>query len=66
MPLPETLTSPPDLCLLPLARQSVSLDDLTETEWKTLGQWEERFRNSYPIVGYLKGDSKPVSQIDIW
>ena len=27
---------------------------------------QDRFRKSYPIVGYLKGPSKPVTQIDVW
>lgn len=46
--------------------ETVSLDDLSETELKTLQQWEDKFRQQYPIVGYLKGPSKPVSQIDVW
>ena len=46
--------------------ETVSLDDLSETELKTLQQWEDKFRQQYPIVGYLKGPSRPVSQIDVW
>mmetsp|Transcript_7083 Transcript_7083/g.10482 ORF Transcript_7083/g.10482 Transcript_7083/m.10482 type:complete len:180 (-) Transcript_7083:121-660(-) len=45
---------------------SVAVDDLNETELKTLGQWEDKFKKQYPIVGYLKGATKPVCQIDVW
>ena len=37
-----------------------------EGELKTLVQWENKFKQQYPIVGYLSGVSKPLSQIDVW
>jgi len=39
---------------------------MIETELITLGQWEDKFKKQYPIVGYLKGATKPVCQIDVW
>ncbi|GAA5824328.1 hypothetical protein JCM11251_000378 [Rhodosporidiobolus azoricus] len=39
--------------LTPLDKPIDPLDDLVESEWNGLREWEEHFRNKYPIVGDL-------------